>query len=243
MHRLFFSLAASFVYGFGPRISEASAFVRRVLQWLEDWVSERDVWSIRFVRNRRCISAFVTPPPRQDQWRPGAAKPHKLQVILRSYDGVDGVIGGFDVPCCSVAWDGQRFYATPMGVVGMVYGNIMDPTRASPTFVRRLCKYAKRDFSIVLPYTTGQALEEVYPADKWYWREWTTCGWDWLTGTTHKRKIRGKVRLGKRWTLWLQKDYLGLLWCKNGGMSAVMLEKRSFSATISARAYSIALVH
>lgn len=76
----------------------------------------------------------------------------KYQFILRIYPTLNSIIGGFDIGCCMVAFDGKKFYATPLGAWSiMKNANIVDTTRRSTSFEHRLVKYEKLGFSIVLP--------------------------------------------------------------------------------------------
>lgn len=74
------------------------------------------------------------------------------QFILRIYPTLDSIIGGFDIGCCMTAFDGKRFYATPLGAWSLMKNaNIIDTTRRSTSFEYRLCKYFHLGFSIIFP--------------------------------------------------------------------------------------------
>ena len=67
------------------------------------------------------------------------------QFVLRIYPTLDSIIGAFDVPYCSVLWDGVNFYGTEIATwcakSGILVANI---SRRSPSFSYRLVKYCKR---------------------------------------------------------------------------------------------------
>jgi hypothetical protein len=75
------------------------------------------------------------------------------QFILRIYPTLDSVIGGFDIPFSSFAFDGERFWSTEIAdwcmKNGMMIANI---SRRSPSFEHRLVKYCTRyDLELFFP--------------------------------------------------------------------------------------------
>jgi len=85
--------------------------------------------------------------------------PHRVvQVILRLYDSCEHVILGFDLDCCSVAFDGLRVRALPRAARALAARyNLVDVTRQSSTYETRLVKYMRRGFSVGVPYGTDIA--------------------------------------------------------------------------------------
>jgi len=76
----------------------------------------------------------------------------KYQFILRLYPTLDSILGGFDLGCSMVAYDGREFLATPLGAFTLINSMIIvDISRRSTTFGRRLSKYRDRGFSIAFP--------------------------------------------------------------------------------------------
>ena len=76
----------------------------------------------------------------------------KYQFILRLYPSLDTILGGFDLGCSMVAYDGDRIMATPLGAYTLVNNRIIiDISRRSTTFSKRLAKYRQRGFSVVFP--------------------------------------------------------------------------------------------
>lgn len=75
-----------------------------------------------------------------------------FQVVLRGYSTVAEVLHGFDLGSCAVGFDGRRVWLTELGRVAAERGvNILclDGRRAS--YERRLVKYMRRGFDLVLP--------------------------------------------------------------------------------------------
>jgi len=102
------------------------------------------------------------------------------QVILRVYDCASQIVHGFDLDCCGIFYDphGKKLWATKRAVWSNKYKtNIIDPLRASPSYVSRLIKYFRRGFNIHTPFlddsTVNQleidALKETIKQD---WAEW-----------------------------------------------------------------------
>ena len=59
---------------------------------------------------------------------------------------------GFDVDCSSVAFDGSQVWATSRALAAlMTRTNRIDLTRRSPSYEKRLAKFAKRGFQVLCP--------------------------------------------------------------------------------------------
>ena len=59
---------------------------------------------------------------------------------------------GFDVDCCSVAYDGARVLVTPRAHNAIISQyNTLDMSRRSPSYEMRLAKYARRGFEVLVP--------------------------------------------------------------------------------------------
>lgn len=85
----------------------------------------------------------------------------RVQFILREYKYMSQIPHGFDVGCCGVIFDidNMRCYCTRRAkycIDNMV--NWLEPDRSSPTYIKRLCKYALRGFRIMLPSINGLCL-------------------------------------------------------------------------------------
>ena len=62
------------------------------------------------------------------------------------------VLVGFDVDCCSVAYDGTRVLVTPRAHNAIISQyNTLDMSRRSPSYEMRLAKYARRGFEVLVP--------------------------------------------------------------------------------------------
>jgi hypothetical protein len=67
------------------------------------------------------------------------------QFVLRIYPTFDSIIGAFDVPACSFAWDGANFYGTEIATWCMENAILIaNISRRSPSFSYRLVKYCTR---------------------------------------------------------------------------------------------------
>lgn len=67
-----------------------------------------------------------------------------VQIILRHYSSAAEVLHGFDLGASQVGFDGANVWATEYAVACYGLGaNIVDPARRSPTYERRLRKYAR----------------------------------------------------------------------------------------------------
>ncbi|KAJ3443233.1 ankyrin repeat ph and sec7 domain containing protein secg-related [Anaeramoeba flamelloides] len=76
-----------------------------------------------------------------------------IQIILRLYKSPAEVLMGFDIDSSSVGYDGKDVYMTPRAHRAIVkMQNTVDMSRRSPTYEKRLAKYATRGFSILIPF-------------------------------------------------------------------------------------------
>ncbi|KAL0229587.1 hypothetical protein GEMRC1_014204 [Eukaryota sp. GEM-RC1] len=76
-----------------------------------------------------------------------------IQIILRLYSSPSEVLHGFDLGSSAVGYDGSQVWLTSLGMLSyssMI--NVVDTTRRSTTYERRLRKYFDRGFMIVLPH-------------------------------------------------------------------------------------------
>ncbi|KAJ6236128.1 ankyrin repeat-containing protein [Anaeramoeba flamelloides] len=76
-----------------------------------------------------------------------------IQIILRLYKSPAEVLMGFDIDSSSVGYDGERVWVTPRAHRAIIkMQNGIDMSRRSPTYEKRLAKYAARGFSVVVPF-------------------------------------------------------------------------------------------
>lgn len=72
-------------------------------------------------------------------------------MILRLYKSISEVLHGFDVDGCALGFDGKDIWMTRRCWYALKNGfNTVNFNRASPSYVYRLCKYAKRGLPIYL---------------------------------------------------------------------------------------------
>lgn len=92
---------------------------------------------------------------------------YNIQIILRLYSSPSEIIHGFDLGSSAVGFDGKDLYFTSLSKFAYEYGcNIVDTTRRSTTYERRLIKYFDRGFEIILPHfninKTSNRLMDLY---------------------------------------------------------------------------------
>lgn len=74
-----------------------------------------------------------------------------LQIIFRLYKSISQILHGFDMGSSAVGYDGTNIYFTSLGKFSYEYlVNIVDPSRRSTTYEKRLVKYHSRGFNIIL---------------------------------------------------------------------------------------------
>ena len=83
-------------------------------------------------------------------------KRDNYQVIFRKYRSISEIVHGFDIDCCGFLLYNDEIYCTKRALYSMKNKvNWFDPDRMSPSYVYRLCKYARRGYSIELPSITS----------------------------------------------------------------------------------------
>lgn len=76
----------------------------------------------------------------------------KVQIIHRLYKSAEEILYGFDIGSCAVGFDGQNVLFTVLSKFSFEYMcNILDVTRRSTTYEKRLAKYMSRGFNLILP--------------------------------------------------------------------------------------------
>lgn len=100
-------------------------------------------------RNRNAVSIAARDPVLERTYP-------TIQIILRAYDYPEHIPLGFDLGSCAVAlqfYDGNPvLFTSKFGRLALLTGyNVIDPTRVSPSFQRRLRKYFERGFGIIFP--------------------------------------------------------------------------------------------
>lgn len=77
---------------------------------------------------------------------------YKIQIILRLYSKAHEIIHGFDVDCCSILFEDDKFWMTKRCQYSLqTWTNTVNFNRFSPSYEQRLVKYATRGFAIYIP--------------------------------------------------------------------------------------------
>ena len=77
---------------------------------------------------------------------------YEVQIITKLYNSITDIFTNFDLDSCCVGYSKGNLYALPRFIRSLAYsGNIFDPDRQSPSYIHRLKKYIKRDFSLLVP--------------------------------------------------------------------------------------------
>lgn len=105
-------------------------------------------YDFKCIRNNNCVTVMFDS--------------YVIQIILRVYDNISQILHGFDLGSSAVGYDGKRLYFTSLSKVAYEYScNILDTSRRSTTYERRLIKYFDRKFDIILPNFNINALRNV----------------------------------------------------------------------------------
>ena len=77
----------------------------------------------------------------------------KYQIVLRVYQTKAEIIHGFDIGSSSVLYDGEKFFATALGIFALKYHyNIVNLNVRRASYENRLLKYQHRGFGIIMPH-------------------------------------------------------------------------------------------
>jgi len=89
---------------------------------------------------------------------------NKIQIILRAFPSVSSILHGFDIPACSIAYDGQKTYLTYLAAFTHTFRVIVVwPAYSSTTYSARLFKYFERGFALAFPHMRRRALVKGTP--------------------------------------------------------------------------------
>ncbi len=109
-----------------------------------------DKLDITNVRNKHCLTL---------QFGFG----EKIQIIFRLYRSISEILHGFDLGSSAIGYDGKNIYFTSLGKFAYEYlSNIVDTSRRSTTYEKRLMKYQSRGFQIILPNLDINKLRREY---------------------------------------------------------------------------------
>ena len=79
-------------------------------------------------------------------------KKFEVQIITKLYNNITDIFTNFDLDCCCVGYSKGNLYGLPRFIRSLAYsGNIFDPERQSSSYIHRLKKYVKRDFTLYVP--------------------------------------------------------------------------------------------
>jgi hypothetical protein len=82
-----------------------------------------------------------------------------LQVILRLYRDPAEVLLGFDIDSCCVGYNGKSVLCLPRFKRAITMGlNLVDESRRSTSYERRLLKYSQRGFAVAIPGLSRPAM-------------------------------------------------------------------------------------
>ncbi len=97
-----------------------------------------------YIKHRYNLSIVISYPKKYSVF--------KLQFIFRLYKTKSAILHGFDIGSSAIGFDGKEIYLTSLSKFSFEnMMNIVDTTRRSTTYERRLVKYFKRGFGIILP--------------------------------------------------------------------------------------------
>lgn len=104
---------------------------------------------VKLIRNANGLSIFI------DQ--------RIYQIIFRLYTSKSEILHGFDVGSSAVGFDGQNVFFTSLSKFSYEFMcNIVDTSRRSTTYEKRLKKYFSRGFKIIVPYMNVSLLRKEY---------------------------------------------------------------------------------
>ena len=92
---------------------------------------------------------------------PSAEDPRlTIQLVLRAYASLGGILHGFDVPACCVGFDGEETLMTALCASALLYrAMVVHPAYQSPSYAYRLAKYFRRGCALVFVHMRPEALE------------------------------------------------------------------------------------
>jgi len=142
-----------FIYG--TDINGANECVTRILEYL---TSHKSVEIKSYKINKYNITIhFKTTNSKRGIW----FSENTLQIMFRLYKTKSEILHGFDIGSSAVGFDGRNILFTSLSKFSYEYRcNILDVTRRSTTYERRLIKYFKRGFDIILPNLNVKMLKK-----------------------------------------------------------------------------------
>ena len=179
-----------FLYGFEGTDEERSDKATTALIDILNLMSRHH--SIHYYRSENAITvSFYT-----SSWAP-------IQIILRLYDEKSQILGGFDIPACSIGYDGEDIFMTRLCAWSLLTNCIpVDTTKRSTTYELRLEKYSfkyynieAKEFSLLFPGLNKENI--IFDEYKYMFGDNMLCKFkDWIYYSTTK-------------AVWSRSDYNG----------------------------------
>lgn len=125
-------------------MEKANSILRNFLQSIEDYehkFSSKYTSNIDYIRSKNVLTISGLRSIRIN-----------IQIIFRLYSSISEILHGFDMGSSAVGFDGQKVYFTSLSKFSYENNcNIIDTTRRSSTYEKRLNKYLNRGFDILMP--------------------------------------------------------------------------------------------
>ena len=115
---------------------------------------KRKLYHEKVSRSKNAVTFYVTGQP-------------DVQVILRLYPTPSSICSAFDICSCCLGWDGENLFGTYRGIYSLQnLTNMVNFGRLSPSYERRLVKYASRGIAVRVPdFDRSLVNEEMLDAD------------------------------------------------------------------------------
>jgi hypothetical protein len=152
-HHSYYSDIDMFIYGISDTY-EANKVVARIVNHL---ASDKKYDCNKFFMTPNHITITIG---KRNDWYFN----RKIQIIFRLYQTKSEILHGFDLGSSAVGFDGKNVWFTTLSKFSYEYScNIIDSTRRSTTYERRLIKYLRRGFMIVMPEFD---INQIHPMDE-----------------------------------------------------------------------------
>jgi hypothetical protein len=184
------------------------AILFKAIAFIKDqWLVRCPKGSVELVRSDHAITVHLCRKPGDDEVQ-------TYQFVLRAYPSAAHVLGGFDIQPAAVCYDGKRITGTEFGFwsacVGVV---VVDTTRRSTTYERRLKKYSERCM-VVLPGLDinkfANEIKNLHASWNAFKKDIRRMGYDICTNSRTGRKVAEtvlcrQIETGSRFKLRLYK--------------------------------------
>lgn len=88
----------------------------------------------------------------------------KIEIILRIYKSKSEILHGFDLGSSAVGWDGTNILFTTLSKFAYEFGcNIVDVSRRSSTYEKRIVKYSNKGFRLAMPGFDPAKINTIVP--------------------------------------------------------------------------------